>query len=483
MVTAVPVDRIALPVDDALADLYDEAPCGLLSTTSNGIVLKVNNTLARWLGIPAADLVGRLVDDVLDVGSRLIYRSRCLPSLAVQTEMREVALDLRASDGRSLSVLVNLAVRPEVDRVPRVIRMAVFDVSNRQRYRSELLTAARAAERSEWRAGVLRQAATTFAKATKADELAGLLSGGAAAAFDAAASAVLLLSDDGTELRLAAGDHPTGPVLPLSAGGPETAAMEGRTTVFLGDLDAADAAYPGLADLLTRKRFAAMSVVPLCSDDAAVGVLVCFFGRLRHVQPDELELGNELAQQAVLALQRIEVETRLSYRAQHDLLTGLANRELLLRELTAVLKEAERQGRPMALLFLDLDGFKPINDAHGHPAGDAVLVATAHRLREAVRQHDIVSRIGGDEFVVVCADVDHEVAMVVARRIALAVKQPVGHRTASYVVTGSIGVAVRRPGQRPAVDAEELFAAADAAMYRSKAAGKDAVTLTICGSD
>jgi diguanylate cyclase (GGDEF)-like protein len=152
-------------------------------------------------------------------------------------------------------------------------------------------------------------------------------------------------------------------------------------------------------------------------------------------------------------------------------MTGLVNRP----ELHARLELALRPDPPAGLLavYLDLDGFKLINDRHGHAAGDAVLVAVAERLRAAVRPGDTVARVGGDEFVVLAGDPhDAGSAAALAQRLDRTVRMPVRYRDTELTVGVSVGTALAGDLDRPDVDA--MLAAADAAMYRTKAARRTA---------
>jgi diguanylate cyclase (GGDEF)-like protein/PAS domain S-box-containing protein len=161
---------------------------------------------------------------------------------------------------------------------------------------------------------------------------------------------------------------------------------------------------------------------------------------------------------------------RLQHLAAHDPLTGLANRAQLRARLHDALVAAQRSGHTMALLLLDLDDFKRINDVHGHPAGDAVLQAVAERLRASVRTDDVVARLGGDEFAVLLPRVDGPAdALRVADKALLALRRtPITVADLALEVDGSAGVAC---GPQDGADIEALLRAADLALYTSKAQG------------
>ena len=163
-----------------------------------------------------------------------------------------------------------------------------------------------------------------------------------------------------------------------------------------------------------------------------------------------------------------QLEEALRTAALHDPLTGLPNRSLLLDRLEQSLSAARRALQPAAVLYCDLDGFKPVNDAAGHAVGDEVLAEAGRRLESAVRPGDTVARIGGDEFVVLCPSVrDEQVAQEIADRVTAAFTEPLPTASgASYGVGISIGVAVCSADDTP----ESALHAADAAMYRVKAA-------------
>ncbi len=163
-------------------------------------------------------------------------------------------------------------------------------------------------------------------------------------------------------------------------------------------------------------------------------------------------------------------EEELARQALHDPLTGLPNRLLFMDRLTQALARSQRGHGLLAVLFLDLDRFKVINDSLGHDVGDRVLRQMAERLRAVLRLGDTASRFGGDEFVVLCEDVaDKEEATRIANRLARAVAYPIRLETGAIVVTTSIGIALDMgTTDRP----ENLVRDADAAMYRAKELGR-----------
>jgi diguanylate cyclase (GGDEF)-like protein len=171
----------------------------------------------------------------------------------------------------------------------------------------------------------------------------------------------------------------------------------------------------------------------------------------------------------LVAVQRAGRHARLSqHLALYDPLTGLPNRTLLADRLAHALSLRARRNGRLALLLLDLDRFKVVNDSLGHSAGDELLRQVARRLSEVVRDGDTVARVGGDEFVVVLESLDDpEEAGEVAARIHAALRRPVTMEARDIVISASVGIVVAQGGEH----VEALLSAADLAMYRAKAAG------------
>jgi diguanylate cyclase (GGDEF)-like protein len=164
-------------------------------------------------------------------------------------------------------------------------------------------------------------------------------------------------------------------------------------------------------------------------------------------------------------------ESKIRQMAYHDSLTTLPNRLLLLDRLGIALATSRRRDTGVALLFIDLDNFKTLNDNHGHAFGDMVLVSVGRRLLETARASDTVARIGGDEFMVLMPDaISRDQAETVARKIVDALREPLVIDGRPVVVTASIGVTASAEHH---VDAKELLALADHAMYEMKREGRD----------
>lgn len=167
---------------------------------------------------------------------------------------------------------------------------------------------------------------------------------------------------------------------------------------------------------------------------------------------------------------QIQMEEQLTHQALHDDLTGLPNRAHLATKLQEALEATAHTDGHLGVLFLDLDGFKQINDTLGHSAGDDLLVAVAGRLTTAIRPHDMVARIGGDEFIMMCRELRKpaEAESVAARVLAL-LTEPIDLDGTPVTVSASIGIAVAGADGE---DADTLMARADAAMYGAKARGR-----------
>ena len=205
-----------------------------------------------------------------------------------------------------------------------------------------------------------------------------------------------------------------------------------------------------------------------------LGVLGLFFNDRVEPGPGELDAVNRVAQLIAVAIAHSRAEVELARRTSHDTLTGLPGRTGLLDRLAIALSRSQRLSSAVAVLAVDLDRFKSINDSLGHDAGDAVLVAVAERLVRAMRPGDTVARFGSDEFTVLCEDVSgrHQ-AEGIARRLAEVIARPYAVRGREVFLTSSIGIAIGLGKEPP----ELLVRDASAATQRAKEKGRSRVEL------
>ena len=411
--------------------LFEQSPVGQVETDAEGRLLRANAAFSAIVGRPAADLAGLHLDD-LSAGSGSSGRDSA--GARDSTGARHSTGARRAMTGRVL-------VRPDgthvqADLTTSVVRRAdggvaavmgtVVDVTERNVARGEL----------ELLVGELREARD------QAQERSQLLQ----AVLETSPVPLLRLELDGTVREV----------------NPALRRLLARPSRLLVGRPAQELVHPADRALLT----------------GALGGTDAQPVELRLLRVDGSPVWCELATTTgsgpgpVLA-QLLDVDARkrkehqLERAAEVDVLTGLDNRAVVDRELRRLLDPAV--GRGACVLFVDLDGFKRVNDTSGHEAGDAVLVETAARLRAALRPGDTAARTGGDEFVVLCPVVaGHPAASAAAEalagRLEEALSAPVLHAGTSVPAGASVGSAVGRPGEDPAV----VLARADRAMYGRK---------------
>lgn len=461
---------------DSYRDLYEHAPCGYLSTTVNGIILRVNETLLKWTGYRREELLDQPFVSFLHPGSQLIFETRYLSVLHLRGEVREVAMSFRHSNGTALPMMVNSTVTPDENGDAATLRTAVFDASERREYERELLASKRRAEASEARVRVLQNASSAFAGATTDTALADELAKVTRDAFAACRVSLYLLNTEG-KLDLTSGDPALGLSF-LSAEGPAKDLARADHAMIFSRTDATIRSSR-LGGLMRSARVETLVAVPLSDESAPLGVLVCAFERPRSFGPDDLELYEALTRQAAQVLTRIHLHQKLERLALIDQLTGVASRRLIEHRLNDAVNRSQLHQRPMALLFIDLDGFKTINDELGHITGDSVLSEIGSRLSSAVRRGDLVGRLGGDEFVILCEDTAPEEVGPVIQRLHAALRTPLTVRANQTQITGSIGTVLYPDGVPDHTLPNLILEQADQAMYRSKRAGKNQDTTII----
>lgn len=248
-----------------------------------------------------------------------------------------------------------------------------------------------------------------------------------------------------------------------------------------GEIIAADDAQnnPQIAEFnesyLKPMMILSMLDMPITVDGKIIGV-VCYehVGSLRIWTSEEKEFAIVIANALALTFEidkRKKIEQILDYKAYHDELTHLSNRSQFMDRLEHAIKKAKRQEKTLAVLFIDLDHFKEINDSLGHETGDAVLIEIANRLREHLREIDTIARLGGDEFTLIIEDIeDVEKVNAIALKLLSVLQQPMQIKEYQLYVTISIGISLF---PLDGDDEKSLLRNADSAMYKAKEEGRN----------
>jgi diguanylate cyclase (GGDEF)-like protein len=297
------------------------------------------------------------------------------------------------------------------------------------------------------------------------------------------AGAAALVEEPIAALRLRDADDPEYVIVVSSVGVPLEVADEARRShvtqgaggravgeerlVVIEDYYQDGAPVPAFSAYRVQTAMAA----PVREQGRVVGSLVVATRTAgRRFSQSEQDVLLAFAEHASLAVTDARMVEDARHRAMHDALTGLPNRALFHDRVEHALATARRRNTSVAVLFLDLDNFKVVNDSLGHTAGDTLLVSVAHRLRQALRRSDTIARFGGDEFGILVEDVARETdAVRVAEQVASMFVQPFPLESREHFVSASIGIAISdQAADRP----EALIRNADAAMYRAKAHGR-----------
>jgi diguanylate cyclase (GGDEF)-like protein len=332
------------------------------------------------------------------------------------------------------------------------------------------------ARRQAKTAGTLLELSTSLSELTSTEEMAAHLTRAVPAVIDCDRSMVLLYQPSGDELRVVASHGYEAEIaerlLSVSVRHSGVGVLA-DDVVFHDSIETA--AYRRQFGFMFDEDALASASVRMTANGELIGELVVSAterpDRLRE-GPHLVEALRGLSSQVALAMRNARLIDQIRQQALHDGLTGLPNRMLLLDRVDRALARAHRQGTEIAAMFIDLDGFKTINDTLGHAAGDEVLSALAKCLTQTLRADDTVGRLGGDEFVAVFEGSSLAVGPeVIADRILKAVRKPILVGEAGNVplmITASLGIAA---GFRSS--ARELLRDADIALYQAKASGKD----------
>lgn len=401
-----------------MLDLYDHAPCAYYSVDAQGVFCQVNAVLQDWLGCSAEALIGLLGPrDFMTVDGVTRYDAH-LPDLIQTGSVGPLEFELRGRHGvvRKVSLTAS-AIRDPQGRFLRS-RSVMYDISELDRVRKELTS-------------VTRQQ--------------GLM-------LDNDLVSILKLRDRRIVWSNRASER-------MFGYGPGE--LLGQTVRVLYDSDAEYEAFGQAAYGRLRAGLQYRSQQRLVRRD----------GSPVWVDVSGVQLDADTGDAMWMALDITEMKLhheQVEHAAFHDALTGLPNRLLMMDRLHQAVQLSQRTGECLGVCYVDLDGFKPINDRLGHAAGDEVLRAVALRLQEGVRGHDTVARVGGDEFVLLLPNLKDRVeGEGILHRLSAAMARPVPLSTgASTAVGASVGLACCPVD---GMSEDTLLRLADQAMYRAKA--------------
>jgi diguanylate cyclase (GGDEF)-like protein/PAS domain S-box-containing protein len=458
----------------------DAVPCGIVMTNAEDIIVHANETFLTWTGFQTSDLAGRTFASLLDSGSQAFYATQYQDELWAQHSVREIAFTIVCADGRELPVRSNSQATDAADREDQTVVIALFDSRSQQDYEREMLTAKRAAEVSEAKLRMLQESAARFLTSHNDSELAEQLALTLRESFDAAEVGVVTYNTDGSSFHIIYGPELRAVIDAVrSSRTDDQKALLADQFIVIRDIEEAFARSNETGRELRAVRGASYIGVPISDGDRVLGAFVAIFGRARDFDTTTRASFLALARQTGLAFSRVRLQRQLQDLASRDPLTGVANRFTIDQAIEDAISVSNETGAPLSLIFLDLDGFKTINDTLGHRAGDKVLQVTARRIRDTIRDSDLIGRFGGDEFLILCPGASPAVALSIADRIAKSVRSPITEVSATAVISTSMGIANYDPATGSGQTADSLTGLADLAMYESKRDGKAQITASI----
>jgi diguanylate cyclase (GGDEF)-like protein len=436
------------------------APVGLIELTDSGVIVDANDLFSRWFPLAGPAIVGNRLADVFGVDDTEL--AEALTLIAGGTGLTPTTAIIRPAEAGARPLIL---ASSRIESGNTVI--AVVDASRQLRLEGDAERAHLAALWQSERLQLLLAASVSFANSVTSAALAGELAETARRTFRADWSSVHVI--DGDDFTLIGGTNP------LACRWPAEAPPTGARTMQLGQIlaitDPADAELylpgVGIAEVLQSSGVHSILVAPITDHGTPIGTVACYFANRRTFDEQAEPLIRALAQQAAQVFSRLRLEERLRRSAMLDETTGLPNRRLFEQQF-------HEAPRATAIMFLDLDGFKQVNDELGHATGDLLLGRVARRLKSIFRQTDAVARYGGDEFVATLDATSHEDALAIAERARAAIADPFPELPAHHIITASIGVAfdTRTTGT---ASVEQLIRLADRAMYAAKGKGGNSV--------
>jgi len=457
---------------------FAQAAVGMALVGLDGRWRRANRALCAFLGYREAALRATDVQALTHPDDRTRDGRRVAALLAGTIEDYRLERRYRHRDGRYSWALLGVSLVRDEHGVPLQFIAQLQDIDGRKRAEAALRTSearARAlqvaAERQARGLRLLDRVRMAIARELDLAAVVRVVVEAIAATFGYTQVSLYLREGAEHVLQHQVGHDRVLARVPVTAGVSGRAVRAGRA-LLIADV-ATDPDFLGAIDGLTSEI-----CVPLHDAGAPAGFLnVESTGGVR-LDATDLRLLAALGEQVGLAIERARLyaalrasEARLAHLALHDPLTGLPNRRGLGDALGAALARRGRGGPPVALLYLDLDDFKGVNDALGHAAGDSLLGAVAERLRACLRAGDTPARLGGDEFAALLVGAGTGAVRVVAAQILAALTAPVRLGTATATVSASVGAVLATGGET----ADALLRRADTALYAAKRAGKNQV--------
>jgi diguanylate cyclase (GGDEF)-like protein len=436
-----------------LDELTQHSPFPVAIVSRDRIIEDGNDAFEHLTGLSNDQLIGSPLADIIGVDDDALE-------------------DALAGDTRSGLPLPKLAGGSVVIRASRVSGARTV-VAVDPSWKAPANNARDLAQRESDRLQLLLSASVAFANTRTEADLGELLAETARKAFNSSACSVH--TGEAGNYTLVAGKNMLEDVWP------EGAPSRGRLTVDLGHViliespQVADDMFPQFpfGGVLTQAGVVSVLAAPIISDEEQLGAFVCYFDQHRTFDGQAVPLAEALAQLAAQVFVRIRLESQIRRAAMLDEITGLPNRRLFEESFGHAHPVATEQ---TAVLFLDLDGFKEVNDTLGHAHGDTVLQHVAHRLTTVFRQEDTIARYGGDEFIAAFRVPSPDVAHEIADRARAAIAEPYPHLPAHMRVTASIGIAVTDVDLAVA-PIDRLVRLADQAMYAAKKQGGNQIVL------
>ena len=441
---------------------FEMAGVGKVQTDlRSGRLLRVNEKFSQITGYSAEELAGMSFGQITH--SEDISPNREIASKMLRGEIGDHTAENRyvRKDGAIIWVSLNVTVIKDAEGLPLKAVATIQDITERKRL--------------EWLEDDRRKVLELIARDTPLAEILGETAGSVERQLTGSVAGVLILQDGDVSVQ--------GPHLPedwheslrqrclplgmaLAAG---FEAAENRCGVTFID---ADDVWQDLRPMAAGHAFAACWAMAIRTKAGAVAGLFTVFCRQRRMPAaDEVRTLEVACNLAAITIEHHNTITRLSYLVRHDSLTGLPNRIMAEDRLQQALALARRSGKHVAVMALDIDRFKSINDTLGHPAGDALLQQFSQRFTARLRETDTMARIGGDEFIIMLPELARrEEAAMVAQKLLDALSEPFQLGERCIRVTCSLGIALFPSDGE---DGLALQKKADAALYRAKEQGRD----------